>query len=366
MFRIHFPFRDPRKPLLPIAAACGVGPLPAQTGIAAGRFRDLMRRAPGLFESAPLDGADVVFYPHCFSPGREVLLTAKLAQSRELPCIFVKHGDDSAPIPVPYGIVYKQSILRSTRLPHERVIPPFVDDPFSAGAVPICLNEYQAIPRVGFCGFTGSRAMLPAYKLLGRGQKLLGLVMRRKAIRVLTRSRLVAADIIQRRQYWGGAVGLTNRRLKLALALALGRQADVEATRDEKREAIVYREFLSNMLASDYTLCVRGAGNYSYRFYETLAAARVPLFVDSDCVLPFASEINWREHCVWVSSRDIPAIAEKVLAFHSALGPSRFRELQMANRQIFEKYFAPVSFYSRMLRGVTEQTGAPRAEVLHR
>ena len=35
------------------------------------------------------------------------------------------------------------------------------------------------------------------------------------------------------------------------------------------------------MLASPYILCVRGAGNYSARFYEALALGRIPVLVNT-------------------------------------------------------------------------------------
>ena len=54
-------------------------------------------------------------------------------------------------------------------------------------------------------------------------------------------------------------------------------------------------EFIRNILSSDYTLCFRGSGNYSLRFYETLCLGRIPLFINTDCKLPFEDEINWRD-----------------------------------------------------------------------
>ena len=45
-------------------------------------------------------------------------------------------------------------------------------------------------------------------------------------------------------------------------------------------------EYWNNMLSAPFTLCVRGNGNFSVRFYETLALGRIPVFYNSDCVLP--------------------------------------------------------------------------------
>ncbi len=64
-------------------------------------------------------------------------------------------------------------------------------------------------------------------------------------------------------------------------------------------------EYVANTQASDYVLCTRGWGNFSFRLYETLCLGRIPVFVDTDCVLPAADEIDWRSLCVWVPGSEL-------------------------------------------------------------
>ena len=52
--------------------------------------------------------------------------------------------------------------------------------------------------------------------------------------------------------------------------------------------------FVNNILDLDYTVCVRGGGNFSVRFYETLALGRIPIFIDTDCLLPFEDMIDYK------------------------------------------------------------------------
>ena len=40
-------------------------------------------------------------------------------------------------------------------------------------------------------------------------------------------------------------------------------------------------EYYENLLDSDYILCIRGAGNFSIRLYETLMVGRIPIFVNT-------------------------------------------------------------------------------------
>ncbi len=53
------------------------------------------------------------------------------------------------------------------------------------------------------------------------------------------------------------------------------------------------KEFFQNIRKSLFTVCIRGMGNYSVRFYQTLAMGRIPILIETDSVLPFSSEIAY-------------------------------------------------------------------------
>ena len=92
----------------------------------------------------------------------------------------------------------------------------------------------------------------------------------------------------------------------------------------EKRE-VLRQEFKIILHRNIFSVCCRGAGNYSVRFYETLRAGRIPVLLDSDMPLPFEDEINWNELIVckqtpqeveqtildWIANRDLVAIQNK-------------------------------------------------------
>jgi hypothetical protein len=109
------------------------------------------------------------------------------------------------------------------------------------------------------------------------------------------------------------------------------------------------QRFAGNILGNDYTLCVRGAGNFSTRFYETLSAGRIPLMIDTRCVLPFADRIDWQRHCVIVAERDIDRAGEILAEFHAGLSPEAFRRLQVENRRLWEEWLEPFSFLRRVV-----------------
>ena len=151
-----------------------------------------------------------------------------------------------------------------------------------------------------------------------------------RALRALRESRVVEANLIERAQLWGGASVVDSDE-----AAALRRT--------------VRQEFLENLQGSDYCLALRGKGNYSFRFYELFSLGRIPLFIDTDCVLPFEDEIDWKRHCVWVDERDIDRCDEAVAQFHADLHADDFRQLQLDNRQLWLDYLSPPAIYTRIL-----------------
>lgn len=105
-------------------------------------------------------------------------------------------------------------------------------------------------------------------------------------------------------------------------------------------------EFVRNILDSDYTVCMRGNGNFSMRFYETLALGRIPVFVNTDCKLPFDHKIDYRQYCIWVEQDEIPQIGEKILAFHESISPSRYKEMQAACYALWRERLSKDGFYA--------------------
>lgn len=95
------------------------------------------------------------------------------------------------------------------------------------------------------------------------------------------------------------------------------------------------KEYYDNLRASQYVVCIRGGGNFSVRFYQTLLMGRIPVFVNTDCLLPFEETIEWKKHVVWVEWAERHQIAEKILSFHQRHSPQEFAALQHANRSIW-------------------------------
>jgi hypothetical protein len=111
---------------------------------------------------------------------------------------------------------------------------------------------------------------------------------------------------------------------------------------------ITTKEFFDNIKDNSYTFCMRGGGNFSVRFYETLAMGRIPLFIDTECILPLDKVINWKNHCVIVNYSNISQLNDELVNFHNSITNEEFVNLQKNNRLIWETHLTRANYFSHI------------------
>jgi hypothetical protein len=271
---------------------------------------------------------------------------AALAASGGRPTVVFLTHDHVEEVSLAGSFVFRTSMLASRRRPHEHALPYWMPDEVEArlgGELP--LREKAARPSVGFCGqspmkmdvrsrldrrLRATRAVRALARLLGRSAQLnYAFYARAQALEALSRSREVRTNFVLRRAWFDGNFDRGVERPRL------------EQTR---------REYVENIFGSDYVLCARGMGNYSIRFYETLSCGRIPVFVNTDCVLPFEEWIDWKSYCVWVEAHEVARAAEKVAEFHDGLSDAEFRDRQRACRQLWLDWLSPLGFFKNFRR----------------
>ena len=233
------------------------------------------------------------------------------------PAVVFCCSDSDAPIPCDGAWVFRTSLSRSGGRPRECALPAWSEDfvtSYLDGRLP--LRRYARKPIIGFCGYVGTE-------------------LRSRALRVLSESSHVTPNLVMHDQFWAGALSSRFRRA-----------SRMRAAREQ---------FVRNLVESDYALCIRGAGNFSYRPYEALSCGRTPVFINTDCVLPFDETIDWRRLCVWVESRDIDMIDRKIVEFHDALDEAAFQQRQHECRRIWEEWLSPSGFHRHLLDGIRER-----------
>ena len=230
--------------------------------------------------------------------------------------------DRCEPVPAEETILFRTSLYRSRRQPNEFAQPAWSSDlmtRFCGGVLP--LREKGDVPVVGFCGLVAPD-------------------VRRRALDRLRRSARVSTRFVERSGFFGGTIwwrtvnGVTQPQW------------------DHEKGVRARQEYVDNLLGCDYVVCARGGGNFSHRFYEALICGRIPVFVDTDCVLPFdgvpGHAIDWRRHAVWCDESDVDHVADRVAGFHDALTPDDFVELQRAGRRLWEERLSAHGFFAHL------------------
>lgn len=271
----------------------------------------------------------------------QALKLLQAAQELNLPFWSWNAGDFGVKVPVyPHLTVFRMSGYASQQRLGHRGMPVFISDRFKEnyGSEQADYLDYSPLPQVGFCGQAIS-SQRNAYKeviKIGLRNTLsrLGLkadepqallpasYLRAQLLRALQLHTGVNCDFILREQYRAGA-----------------------KTAAEKEEST--RAFYRNIRDNAYVLCVRGAGNFSVRFYECLMMGRIPLYVHTDGYLPLNDSIDWKKHLVWVDYAERAQLAEKLIAFHQALRPEEFVALQKSNRQLWESQLRMGGFFKQ-------------------
>jgi hypothetical protein len=277
--------------------------------------------------------ADLVLYPASYAADvAHARRAADAAHAAGRTCLFFDAGDTWTPFPLPVGILYRTSCDRPAMRDNERAMPAFVGDVLAEAAgfaeidrASLAPARHDAEPRVGFCGYLGTPVGRLAALATGQVQKHRGLALRHRVVRTLAAAPGVRFDAITRATFGGGA--------------------HADASRRAERVA-----FLKNLLDNAYTLCLRGKGNFSFRFYEVLSAARVPLFVDTRCVLPFEDELDWPRLLAWCDGREVSAIGDRVRAFHATFDGGAFVAHQHRLREAWQSHLSPLGFVRQLAR----------------
>lgn len=338
--RDHLPSGVPHVPFL--SPFWGLPPGESEA-LDSRRFEGWLQEGPAVVELVDPDEAAAVVLPGSWErmydrPEARALLgeLQEIASARGLPVLVFEWSDVDHRVPIEEAVVFRTSLFRSRRTPRDHAMPAWSDDLGATGTQP---RPWRPRPVVGFCGFApglgprrgaGLRRGLVSFRNLLRTTLKGGWDdrVRRAALERLAASSELETNFVLRPTFWG-------RGDRDLVQLRAQRQEYVDVARE-----------------SDYVFCVRGAGNFSYRLYETLSLGRVPVFLDTDCVLPCEHRIDWESLMVVVPARELDEIGATVAAFHARLGPEGFGRLQHECRRVWEEYLRPEGFFRSLVDDV--------------
>ena len=114
------------------------------------------------------------------------------------------------------------------------------------------------------------------------------------------------------------------------------------------------KDFNDNMNDNLFTLCYRGRGNFSIRFYETLMRGRIPIQINSSSIFPYEDEIDYSEIGIFIEEEDLGKVdLEKLVKdYYYSKSADELLQIQKNNRRIYEEYFHPEIYFSQIFRMV--------------
>jgi Exostosin family len=319
-----------------------------------GQFDNYEKLGHLFFEMTPLSEADFAVLPTIWEAVMENYAAKELATQfinlateAGKPVLLFLWADSDDPILVKNTVIFRTALTGAKRSANEFAMPAWSED-FIVRYCRSTLNlrQKQKKPVVGFCGYAAADESAEKTPPGGRvkdtlrwGIRLAGIRkpkvspsrpgvgphgwrLRAKALRILSASSLVETNFVVRDHCYF---------------------AD---TLDSIRQG--RKEYVGNMLSSDYIVCGRGGGNFSYRLYETLCCGRIPVFINTDCILPYEAYIDWKKYCVWVDESDISKLPQAVAEFHKKLSPEDFIVLQKECREIWEQWLSPEGFFGNL------------------
>lgn len=326
----------------------------------AGKFDDYYAAAPKLFAQTSRKEAEIAVFPwdwHLLVDEPSIARAARRFVSENsaagLKTLLFSVSDPETSIFMPDTILFCTSLTGREVRPHEQAMPAWGLHEQSVSVARLSVRKFDPVPTVGFCGASYRKTFrAPNWfrrtfrprrcqyeRVYGKPPGLRAHLL--DELRVMTD---VRANIIERDSFSAG----------------VWRDGQLDARAHE----VTRREYVENLLGSDYALCVRGGGNFSFRLYETLQLGRIPLFVNTDCILPWPDKIAWRKLCVWIEMAEMDQLQNKLLTAHRALGPVEFENRQRQCREVWEKYLSPLGFFSTLRAWLHEhlphQDGSPR------
>jgi hypothetical protein len=318
-------------------------------------FTDAERKALyGLSERdfefvAEMEKADIVILPMAWNyylkTNQENLAIAfvKKCAAANKKVIALNAGDFGVKMPYLENlIILRLGGYKSRFSNNEFALPSFISDPLKKyyQREEICIRPYRSKPVIGFCG-QANGAVGNAVKEVGstclrNSKTYLGLT-NEEPQQLISTSYLRASILNTFRQADGVDTNFILRKKY---------RAGVTEKKDTHQTTL---EFYDNLRDSDYVVCVRGAGNFSVRFYETLAMGRIPILIDTECALPLEDKLNWQNHIVRVPYSERHRATEKVSQFHHSLSESDFLALQQANRDLWCERLTLQGFFKSFL-----------------
>lgn len=115
------------------------------------------------------------------------------------------------------------------------------------------------------------------------------------------------------------------------------------------------KEFIYNMHNNLFTFCMRGAGNFSVRFYETLMMGRIPIVVKTNSIFPFEDKIDYKKVGIFIEESDLEnekSLCKIIIDYFNEKTNDELLEIQKNNRNLYLKYFHKKTIWEQIFLNI--------------
>lgn len=297
--------------------------------------------------------ADFILVPHYVKEcsektKKEIAKVVDFAKKHnKIACVFLS-GDYADVVWFPDIIIFKLTQYRYQKQGNEIIMPPVSEDLARIFGLQKRLKSH--IPSIGFCGWAHVSLIKKTFLAVRfntlyiidfvfkthMAVKTKGVYFRSRAMSILSKAKKTINNFIVRKSF-------------------SGRLDSVEI--DPKKARV---QFVNNILENDFSLCAKGDGNHSVRFFEVLSLGRIPFLLNTDVVLPLEKTIDYTSVSFSVSYREMSKAPESLVRFYNTVTNDSFQSMQQNAREVYKKYLALPAFlayvFERLKAGYTAET----------
>lgn len=249
-----------------------------------------------LVEYSDLESCDFIYYPFKVQKNSDLSELIYLSEKYNKKILLFYNDDNDEVFNFKNSIMFRTSLYKTRKPQNYYGLPAFCNNLRNESKH--FFRDKNKLPTIGFCG-------------------ALTHPLRKTIIDIFNNSELNTNFII-RDNFWGGDIWGNNVR----------------------------KEYIDNTLNSDIIICLRGAGNFSYRFYETLCLGRIPLVIDTDIVLPFEEFISYNDKIIKIQQEEINNIIQEIISFWNKI--ENYELLQHNLSLFWEDNLSPIGFIKNL------------------
>lgn len=300
-----------------------------------------------------IQNCDVAIYPHkAFNPetlclNNSIYGAVVQAEKYYKPLVLDATCDSDAFLNIPTARILRCGLYKSLKKSFETECPFWSNHRTKKNLENLSVKSKQSKPIIGFCGTASSvgklsqigKHLLPtkvAQKYLAQGRLArkidvrivegMSLKLRSSAIETLAADKRVVSHFDISNPHQSYYLNDDNNRIKLE------------------------NLFINNMDKCDYSLCIRGSGNYSGRLYMALCAGRIPIVLDTDIIIPHEEKLN----IVKVPIKSLNKIGDFVLEHFENNTDQEIKEMKQQNRLVYNQFLAPEKFFTDFLENIVD------------